>query len=133
MAAPTFKLNSGHDMPVVGFGLWKVNNDTCADQIYNAIKAGYRCFDGACGTSRTHSTSVEYELTTQTTATKSKPAKASRAQSKTASSNDPTSSLSPNSGTPSTTTIAWDPSARNSSPTGVWTISTCTLCTFPLR
>ncbi|RJE18694.1 hypothetical protein PHISCL_08964, partial [Aspergillus sclerotialis] len=48
MAAPTFKLNSGYDMPVVGFGLWKVNNDTCADQIYNAIKAGYRCFDGAC-------------------------------------------------------------------------------------
>ncbi|KAL8896833.1 MAG: hypothetical protein Q9192_002890, partial [Flavoplaca navasiana] len=35
-------------MPLVGFGLWKVNNDTCADQVYNAIKAGYRCFDGAC-------------------------------------------------------------------------------------
>ncbi|KAI9931654.1 hypothetical protein ASPWEDRAFT_37490 [Aspergillus wentii DTO 134E9] len=48
MAAPTVKLNSGYDMPLVGFGLWKVNNDTCADQIYNAIKAGYRCFDGAC-------------------------------------------------------------------------------------
>ena len=35
-------------MPTVGFGLWKVNNDTCADQVYNAIKTGYRCFDGAC-------------------------------------------------------------------------------------
>ena len=35
-------------MPLVGFGLWKVNNDSCADQVYNAIKAGYRLFDGAC-------------------------------------------------------------------------------------
>ena len=34
-------------MPLVGFGLWKVNNDTCADQVYNAIKTGYRLFDGA--------------------------------------------------------------------------------------
>lgn len=48
MASPTIKLNSGHPMPMVGFGLWKVNNDTCADQVYNAIKAGYRLFDGAC-------------------------------------------------------------------------------------
>lgn len=29
--------------------LWKVNNDTCADTVYNAIKSGYRLFDGACG------------------------------------------------------------------------------------
>lgn len=41
------KLNSGYQMPLVGFGLWKVNNDTCADQVYNAIKTGYRLFDGA--------------------------------------------------------------------------------------
>ena len=34
-------------MPAVGFGCWKVNNDTAADQIYNAIKVGYRLFDGA--------------------------------------------------------------------------------------
>ncbi|KAL8720791.1 MAG: hypothetical protein Q9225_002386 [Loekoesia sp. 1 TL-2023] len=47
-SSATIKLNSGHEMPLVGFGLWKVNNDTCADQVYNAIKAGYRCFDGAC-------------------------------------------------------------------------------------
>ena len=39
------------EMPLVGFGLWKVNNDTCADTVYNAIKSGYRLFDGACGTS----------------------------------------------------------------------------------
>ncbi|KAE8359417.1 putative NAD(P)H-dependent D-xylose reductase xyl1 [Aspergillus caelatus] len=48
MASPTVKLNSGFDMPLVGFGLWKVNNETCADQVYEAIKAGYRLFDGAC-------------------------------------------------------------------------------------
>lgn len=35
-------------MPQVGFGLWKVDNATCADQVYNAIKVGYRLFDGAC-------------------------------------------------------------------------------------
>jgi len=45
---PTVKLNNGQQMPIVGFGLWKVNNDTCADQVYNAIKTGYRLFDGAC-------------------------------------------------------------------------------------
>lgn len=48
---PTIKLNSGYDMPQVGFGLWKVDNATCADTVYNAIKTGYRLFDGACGTS----------------------------------------------------------------------------------
>lgn len=34
-------------MPLVGFGCWKVDNETCADQIYRAIKVGYRLFDGA--------------------------------------------------------------------------------------
>ncbi|KAL2841377.1 NADP-dependent oxidoreductase domain-containing protein [Aspergillus pseudoustus] len=48
MSTPSVKLNTGYDMPIVGFGLWKVNNDTCADQVYEAIKAGYRLFDGAC-------------------------------------------------------------------------------------
>jgi len=48
MASPTLKLNSGHTMPQVGFGLWKVDNATCADTVYNAIKVGYRLFDGAC-------------------------------------------------------------------------------------
>ncbi|MCJ1253694.1 NAD(P)H-dependent D-xylose reductase (XR) [Lignoscripta atroalba] len=48
MTAPMIKLNNSHQMPLVGFGLWKVNNDTCADTVYNAIKSGYRLFDGAC-------------------------------------------------------------------------------------
>jgi D-xylose reductase len=46
---PRIKLNNGHEMPQVGFGLWKVDNATCADTVYNAIKTGYRLFDGACG------------------------------------------------------------------------------------
>ncbi|KAL4963737.1 NADP-dependent oxidoreductase domain-containing protein [Aspergillus stella-maris] len=48
MAAPTVTLNNGAQMPIVGFGLWKVPRPTCADQVYNAIKAGYRLLDGAC-------------------------------------------------------------------------------------
>lgn len=43
----TKKLASGHEMPLVGFGLWKVPADTCAETVYNAIKTGYRLFDGA--------------------------------------------------------------------------------------
>lgn len=39
----------GETMPLVGFGLWRIDNDSCADAVYNAIKAGYRLFDGACG------------------------------------------------------------------------------------
>ncbi|KAK9356209.1 NADP-dependent oxidoreductase domain-containing protein [Lipomyces doorenjongii] len=38
---------SGQKMPLVGFGLWKVPTDSCADTVYNAIKVGYRLFDGA--------------------------------------------------------------------------------------
>lgn len=35
-------------MPKVGFGLWKISQDICADAVYAAIKAGYRHFDSAC-------------------------------------------------------------------------------------
>jgi len=45
---PSIKLNNGAEMPQVGLGLWKVDNKTCADVVYNAIKEGYRLFDGAC-------------------------------------------------------------------------------------
>jgi D-xylose reductase len=34
-------------MPKVGFGLWKVAKETCADAVYNAIKVGYRHLDSA--------------------------------------------------------------------------------------
>ncbi|PPQ94399.1 hypothetical protein CVT25_002487 [Psilocybe cyanescens] len=43
---PKVKLNSGQEIPQIGFGLWKVTENT-ADVVYNAIKVGYRLFDGA--------------------------------------------------------------------------------------
>ncbi|TFK19277.1 D-xylose reductase [Coprinopsis marcescibilis] len=43
---PKIKLNNGLEIPQVGFGLWKVTENT-GDVVYNAIKAGYRLFDGA--------------------------------------------------------------------------------------
>ncbi|KAF9449814.1 D-xylose reductase [Macrolepiota fuliginosa MF-IS2] len=45
-AIPSITLKSGFKMPQVGFGLWKVT-ENCPDTVYNAIKAGYRLFDGA--------------------------------------------------------------------------------------
>jgi len=48
MPVPSLKLNNGLEMPQVGLGLWKIASDTCADTVYNAIKTGYRLFDGAC-------------------------------------------------------------------------------------
>ncbi|RKU42415.1 NAD(P)H-dependent D-xylose reductase (XR) [Coniochaeta pulveracea] len=47
MSSPTVKLASGPQMPLVGFGLWKVPKETTAETVYNAIKVGYRLFDGA--------------------------------------------------------------------------------------
>jgi hypothetical protein len=41
--------SGGKKLPLVGFGLWRIDNDCCSDAVYNAIKAGYRMFDGACG------------------------------------------------------------------------------------
>lgn len=40
--------NSKTNMPKVGFGLWKIPQDICADAVYSAIKAGYRHLDSAC-------------------------------------------------------------------------------------
>jgi D-xylose reductase len=36
------------DIPRIGFGLWKIAPEDCADVVYDAIKAGYRHFDAAC-------------------------------------------------------------------------------------
>ncbi|KAJ2722988.1 D-xylose reductase [Coemansia sp. Benny D115] len=46
--SPLIALSSGYKMPTVGMGLWKISKATVADQVYNAIKTGYRLFDGAC-------------------------------------------------------------------------------------
>lgn len=34
-------------MPLVGLGCWKIPKEACAEQVYDAIKLGYRLFDGA--------------------------------------------------------------------------------------
>ncbi|KAG9049377.1 NAD(P)H-dependent D-xylose reductase (XR) [Tulasnella sp. UAMH 9824] len=44
----TIALKSGAKMPLVGFGLWKIPRDICADTVYAALQAGYRLLDGAC-------------------------------------------------------------------------------------
>jgi len=61
MPIPNIKLNNGINMPLVGFGLWKVDNAVAADTVYNAIKEGYRLFDGACGRFRP----LSYQLRSQ--------------------------------------------------------------------
>lgn len=42
MVQSTIKLASGKEMPLVGFGLWKVPKETCADIVYNV------CYSIAC-------------------------------------------------------------------------------------
>ncbi|KAH3686156.1 hypothetical protein WICPIJ_002865 [Wickerhamomyces pijperi] len=42
-----FTLKNGLKAPLVGLGLWKIPPSSAADQVYNAIKLGYRLFDGA--------------------------------------------------------------------------------------
>lgn len=37
-----------NDIPPVGFGLWKIAPEDCANVVYQAIRAGYRHFDAAC-------------------------------------------------------------------------------------
>jgi hypothetical protein len=70
-------------MPLVGHCLWKIPNEKIADHVYNAIKAGYHLFDGACGEPTI--TFKEASLTLfQTAETKWKQAKALQEQSKTA-------------------------------------------------
>ena len=41
-------LNNGFKMPMVGFGVWRVEGKDMRDLIANAIKIGYRHFDCAC-------------------------------------------------------------------------------------
>jgi D-xylose reductase len=45
---PSLALPSGDRMPVVGLGLWKVGRGEAADQVQQAIRAGYRHLDCAC-------------------------------------------------------------------------------------
>ncbi len=42
------KTTNKFGMPLVGYGLWKVPKEDCADLVYTAIQRGYRHFDSAC-------------------------------------------------------------------------------------
>lgn len=44
---PALTLISGDQMPLIGFGTWKLPNDVAEDIIYGAIKEGYRLIDCA--------------------------------------------------------------------------------------
>ncbi|MHB8955191.1 MAG: aldo/keto reductase [Pirellulaceae bacterium] len=48
MPIPTLSLASGAAIPVVGLGMWKVENHLAPELVRQAIEAGYRHFDCAC-------------------------------------------------------------------------------------
>ena len=43
-----FKLAGGDMIPAVGLGLWKIDGDSTAEAVRNAIEIGYRHIDAAC-------------------------------------------------------------------------------------
>ncbi len=45
--APTVRLNSGYDMPIVGLGTYSLTGDICVNSVKAAIKAGFRKIDTA--------------------------------------------------------------------------------------
>ncbi|KAI1122585.1 reductase-like protein [Nemania abortiva] len=47
MAPSTFKLNTGQDMPAVGFGTWQAAPGEVAAAVAAALKAGYKLVDAA--------------------------------------------------------------------------------------
>lgn len=48
MAIPNLKMNSGAEIPQIGFGLWRNGNKKeCIDSVHFALKAGYTHFDDA--------------------------------------------------------------------------------------
>lgn len=45
--APTIKLSSGYDMPIVGLGTYSLHGETCINSVKSALAAGFRKFDTA--------------------------------------------------------------------------------------
>ncbi len=42
------KLNTGADIPIIGFGVFRVpDKEECKEAVYEAIKVGYRLIDTA--------------------------------------------------------------------------------------
>ena len=46
---PSIRLNDGHHIPQLGFGVWQVGNDEVTEAVRTAIEAGYRSIDTAQG------------------------------------------------------------------------------------
>ena len=49
---PNIELNDGLSIPLLGFGLWKVDDGDAEKVILTALKAGYRSLDEARGIDR---------------------------------------------------------------------------------
>ena len=47
MNIPTVKLASGHDMPVLGLGTWRMSGSECTRAVRQALELGYRHLDTA--------------------------------------------------------------------------------------
>ncbi len=47
MADAAIKLNSGHNMPVLGLGVWRADPGVLHNVVLQALKLGYRHFDCA--------------------------------------------------------------------------------------
>ncbi|GAA3450787.1 aldo/keto reductase [Dactylosporangium matsuzakiense] len=47
MPSPVMKLNSGYDMPAVGYGTWPLRGRPATDAVLAAIETGYRLLDTA--------------------------------------------------------------------------------------
>ena len=45
--APTVKLNSGYEMPILGLGTYSLHGDTCKNAVQSALSQGYRLIDTA--------------------------------------------------------------------------------------
>lgn len=45
--APTIKLSSGYEMPIVGLGTYSLTGNVCVNSVVSAIKNGFRKFDTA--------------------------------------------------------------------------------------
>ena len=45
--APTVKLSSGYDMPILGLGTYSLHGATCVNSVKDALKAGFRKIDTA--------------------------------------------------------------------------------------
>ena len=43
----TLKLNDGHEIPRIGFGVWQISNGEAPRAVRTAIEAGYRLIDTA--------------------------------------------------------------------------------------